>query len=359
MMLEKNSIYAEFKEDADGEAAITQENHYYPFGMRFSGEVFANNDNDFRYNGKELLDDFGLDWPRFQRDCLSLRFGFAKARQSQASGEYDYGARFYDPALGRWHAVDPLADKAPGWTPYRYGFNNPMSFIDPDGRAEREQTRESQQDIPWKAKNYSSFSIEGVGGLSASNPEISVILDIYDAISGAYIGSVEVSEEGETAKGSDEGGSEGKGDAANQRGDLRLPRIGPWSDAAINEKASEILKYLDGTNQTVGFGVSLAGLAIEDIKFLNQLGNGSFYAGLAVAALRTDWQSNQSVAEFGIGASLSIGAYLVPWAIPFAGAYSAVSIDKEYSKTLPERAAKGFKLSNQQRRNHPYFKNLD
>ena len=212
MMLEKNSIYAEFKEDADGEAAITQENHYYPFGMRFSGEVFANNDNDFRYNGKELLDDFGLDWPRFQRDCLSLRFGFAKARQSQASGEYDYGARFYDPALGRWHAVDPLADKAPGWTPYRYGFNNPMSFIDPDGRAEREQTRESQQDIPWKAKNYSSFSIEGVGGLSASKPEISVILDFYDAISGAYIGSVEVSEEGETAKGSDEGeGDEGEG----------------------------------------------------------------------------------------------------------------------------------------------------
>lgn len=147
--------------------------------------------------------------------------------------------------------------------------------------------------------------------------------------------------------------------AANQRGCRELQRIGPWSDAAINEKACEILKYLDGTNQTVGFGVSLAGLAIEDIKFLNQLGNGSFYAGLAIAALRTDWQSNQSVTEFGIGASLSIGAYIVPWAIPFTGAYSAVSIDKEYSKTLPERAAKGFKMSNQQRRNHPYFKNLD
>ncbi|MDZ7777596.1 MAG: RHS repeat-associated core domain-containing protein [Bacteroidales bacterium] len=154
-----------------------------------------------------------MDWPRFQRDCLSLRIGFTKARQSQSSGEYDHGARFYDPALGRWHVVDPMADKAPGWTPYRYGFNNPLSFIDPDGRAERDQTRESQQDIPWKAKNYSSFSIEGVGGLSASNPEISVILDFYDAISGAHIGSVEVSEEGETATESDEGeGDEGEKD---------------------------------------------------------------------------------------------------------------------------------------------------
>ena len=48
------NVRVEFKQDADGEAAITQENHYYPFGMRFSGEVFANNDNDFRYNGKEM-----------------------------------------------------------------------------------------------------------------------------------------------------------------------------------------------------------------------------------------------------------------------------------------------------------------
>ncbi|MDZ7776969.1 MAG: hypothetical protein U5L09_15830 [Bacteroidales bacterium] len=84
------NIRVEFKEDAGGEAAITQENHYYPFGMRFSGEVFANNDDDFRYNaekpeisdfivfrastknnknhrffifrdGKELQEDFGLD----------------------------------------------------------------------------------------------------------------------------------------------------------------------------------------------------------------------------------------------------------------------------------------------------------
>ena len=105
--------------------------------------------------------------------------------------------------------------------------------------------------------------------------------------------------------------------------------------------------------------MSLAGLAIEDVKFLTWLGNGSFYAGLAIAAVRTDWQNTQSVTEFGIGAGLSIWAYIMPWAIPFAGAYSALSIDKEYSKSLPERAAKGYKMSNQQIRNHPYFKNLD
>ncbi|MBN3584569.1 hypothetical protein JYB64_19415 [Algoriphagus aestuarii] len=49
---------------------------------------------------------------------------------------YDYGARLYDPAIGRWFVVDPLAELAPDWTPYRYGFNNPMKYTDPTGMFE-------------------------------------------------------------------------------------------------------------------------------------------------------------------------------------------------------------------------------
>ena len=62
----------------------------------------------YKYNGKEYQDE------------LSLNL-------------YDYGARNYDPAIGRWMNIDPLAFNSVSLTPYHYAGNSPIVFTDPNG----------------------------------------------------------------------------------------------------------------------------------------------------------------------------------------------------------------------------------
>jgi RHS repeat-associated protein len=68
---------------------------------------------------------------------LGYRYGFnGKENDNEVKGQgnsIDYGERMYDPRLGRWLSVDMAAKSAPGWTPYRFGFDNPMRYKDPSG----------------------------------------------------------------------------------------------------------------------------------------------------------------------------------------------------------------------------------
>jgi RHS repeat-associated protein len=88
---------------------IAQENEYYAFGLRTSRIETDNNtttQNRYLYNGKELQDD--TEWE-------------------------DYGARMYNAQNGRWTTIDPLAEISRRYSPFVYGNNNPLRFIDPDG----------------------------------------------------------------------------------------------------------------------------------------------------------------------------------------------------------------------------------
>ena len=58
-----------------------------------------------------------------------------KEKDEETSYSY-FGARYYMSDVSVWLSVDPLADDAPGWTPYRYCFQNPIMLIDPDGMSE-------------------------------------------------------------------------------------------------------------------------------------------------------------------------------------------------------------------------------
>jgi RHS repeat-associated protein len=69
---------------------------------------------------------------------LSYRYGFNNMEKDDElkglGNSYDFGARIYDPRVGRWLAVDPLAGKYPDLSPYIFVANSPLIFVDPDGR---------------------------------------------------------------------------------------------------------------------------------------------------------------------------------------------------------------------------------
>jgi RHS repeat-associated protein len=103
---------------------IRQINHYYPFGLNMEGNWTpsgANGEgNKYQYNGKELNEDFGLNWN-------------------------DYGARFYDAAIGRFPSIDLLADIYANQTPYAYAANNPATMIDYMGMGPEDSNREDKK----------------------------------------------------------------------------------------------------------------------------------------------------------------------------------------------------------------------
>lgn len=83
---------------------------YYPFGLKHKGYNNTVTSTNIalkrKFGGKEYQDELGLD-------------------------SYDFGARNYDAALGRWMNIDPLAEQMRRYSPYNFAFDNPIYWADP------------------------------------------------------------------------------------------------------------------------------------------------------------------------------------------------------------------------------------
>jgi RHS repeat-associated protein len=103
------------KDRTSGSIQVIEESNYDAFGLKHQrynnviSSLGSSRAQGLKYNGKELQEEYGF-------NC------------------YDYGARFYDAAIGRWSVVDPLAEKYTSYSPYNYCIGNPIRFIDSDGR---------------------------------------------------------------------------------------------------------------------------------------------------------------------------------------------------------------------------------
>ncbi|MFP7654845.1 DUF6443 domain-containing protein [Chryseobacterium proteolyticum] len=199
---------------------IIEENNYYPFGLKHEGynSLAGNPAYQYKYNGKEL----------------------------QETGMYDYGARMYMPDLGRWGVEDPLAEKMRRHSPYNYAFNNPIGFIDPDGREGK----------GWIHQLFDDGSQRLTYKSNINTPS--------EAIAAGYTNVYGVSQEGFVREGDTE---------------YSLNNDGTYTNTASGDTSSGILTTQDGT--------TIKGKGAFDLtQYLSNLGNSpqEFYSNLGGAA---------------------------------------------------------------------------
>jgi RHS repeat-associated protein len=128
----------------NGITQLHQETHYFPFGLEMptlsKNYTSVVDENRYQYNPETngIFNSHlfrGSSKNNENRRFSVFRDGKEKLHLNNDNNLfwYDYGARMYDPALGRFHVVDRFAEKYVDLSPYQYGANNPICNIDVNG----------------------------------------------------------------------------------------------------------------------------------------------------------------------------------------------------------------------------------
>ncbi|AOW20774.1 hypothetical protein LPB138_08830 [Urechidicola croceus] len=255
---------------------IVEENNYYPFGLKHKGyNNVILSEHKHKFNGQEYEKSLGL-------NVTEMTF------------------RQYDNALGRFIVIDPAAEMARNWTPYRFGFNNPILFSDPTGLWEKKKdgswTTNDKKDI---ARFLDMLGAEEAIGGSVSGAQMDTFIKEEDQGSGGRLSDGSALLDSQTIKADRTGKSNGFEPYQVGKISSQIDRFvsNPWNEKSMGSNGHWAYSYQYNRERSyyANGGEGLSGVALSGFTLSlasDYMRNNSFWFGKNMKFYDTQWGGN-------------------------------------------------------------------